>query len=343
MVPFWAVNPIGILPPSSFANFLIKYPSIMKTFSEFETEIRELYEAAQYTEIIDRIDAERANYPGQHIYLAYWQITMAARAGNNELAFHFMDELISNQQWISSHLLLDSPSLEGLQDLSDYRERFQKMVALQQKEQAQILPLLVIHKEEADLKVAAPLMIGLHKGHALALDSIKFWQSAAQLGWLVGVPQSSQAMWSGQYVWEDRETAYSDIESHIKDLAAKYVVDPQRIIVAGHEAGGELAAWLLLSGGLSARGFVLINPTGPFIKDPNQWMRLLQIREPENLRGAIVLAEEAPGMDEPEIRRMVDILNTFEVPCHLEIIKAGQAYDPIYDEAIQKAINFVLS
>ncbi|HUF38735.1 MAG TPA: hypothetical protein VMN57_09445 [Anaerolineales bacterium] len=315
------------------------------SFFEFEAHLRELLEQKQYLRIINLIEDEGERYPDQHTYLAYWQIGMAARDQNPDLAIQYLDQLIEEGLWISQFLLRNSPSLENLQDSTEYEDRVQAMAALQRREAAQLLPLLTLRRDPVTGSVndPYPLLLGLHQERDTALGSIKFWQPAAEAGWLVGVPQSTQAMWSGAYVWDDLAQARQEIADHTRDLDEKYTVDPNRIILAGHRQGGETAAWLPCSGGLKVRGFIAIAPSGSLVTNPDRWFRSLQATEPEGLRGTLIAGDR--GMQHlPELKRLADVLNAFDVPTKLHILPGvGIGYEPAYHEAILQAIDFILS
>ena len=334
----------------------------LNTFPQFETHLRTLYAEGKLREIIAHIDDRREDFPDERLFLAYWQMGMAARLDDTELAFQILDDLIDQGLWINQVLLKTSPSLETLQNNPEYEGRIQEMAALQQREISQLIPLLTLHQEGRCGHSAnpspyvgvgpspyvgagpCPLLIGLHAGRSLSLKSIPFWQVPATNGWLVGVPQSSQALWSGGYVWDDQQIARDEIDHHIRGQMDKYAVDRRRIILAGHRSGGELAALLPVSGGIDARGFIAIGPTGAAMDDPDQWGRILQGRPPQGLRGVILIGEKDPAPRLAEIRRIVDLFNTNGLPCLFEILPGlGNDYEPEYAPAILRAIDFVLS
>lgn len=314
-------------------------------FSDFEERLRELLQEEKYLQIINMIEDQGGRFPEQYVYLAYWRVGMAARDGSTDLALQYLDELIEEGIWISRYLLRTSPSFENLQDLVEFDERVQAMGALQRREATQLLPLLTLRRDEEAGKTptAYPVMLGLHEARGTALNSIKFWQPAAGEGWLVGVPQSTQAQWSGAYVWEDLSTAQKELSNHLRELGETYPLDLRRLILAGHREGGELAAWLPLSGGLQARGFIAVAPAGQQVANPDRWFHMLQASEPQGMRGVFLVGE----MDEryqPELKRLVDILNAFDVPTMIEIVPgAGPGYDPAYHEPLLRAIDYILT
>ena len=314
-------------------------------FPQFEAHLRALYAEGKLHEIIAQIDERRDDFPDERLFLAYWQIGMAARLDDAEAAFQFLDDLIDQGLWINQGLLKTSPSLENLQGHPEYEGRMREMAVLQQREISQLIPLLTLRQDGRCSDTApCPLLIGLHAGRGLSLKSIPFWQVPATHGWLVGVPQSSQALWSGGYVWDDQQIARDEIEAHFRGLMDKYAVDRRRIILAGHRNGGEFATFLPVSGGIDTRGFIALGPTGALMDDPDQWARILQGRPPRGLRGVILLGERDPAPRVAEIRRIVDIFNHNGLPTLLEILpNLGGDYEPDYDQAILRAIDFVLS
>ena len=66
-----------------------------------------------------------------------------------------------------------------------------------------------------------------------------FWKPAASAGWLVGIPQSSQAMWKDAYVWNDLDIARAEIEQHF-NLLGDSMPWTRRTVLAGHSMG---ASW----------------------------------------------------------------------------------------------------
>ncbi len=313
-------------------------------FPQFEARIRKLFAESKYLEVINLIDDEGDYYPAEHVYLKYWQIGMAARDDNPDLALQYLDQLLEEGAWISQLLLRTSPSLEIMQDLVEFDERVKLMAQLQRAEQAKLLPLLTLRREnEADPpETGYPTLIGLHADRSIALTSIKFWHPVAQRGWLVGVPQSSQALWSGAYIWEDRTQAQLEISDSLGALQAKYPVNARRTIIAGHRGGGELAAWLPAAGGIDVVGFIAVAPSGTLLERPEEWLRTLHGRIAAPLRGVFIVPEGDARL--PEIKRITDIFNAHSLPARLEVLPGvGADYQPEYDPAFLAALDFILT
>lgn len=319
---------------------------IAESYELLESAIRTLYESGEYEKIIELVDLQKEHFPDQRLPLAYWQISMAARIAAPSLCYHFMDHLLVDGLWLSQRLLRESPFFELLQGQLDFEQRVEKFLLNQTREQSQLLPLLTLHTENGCLSPESPcpLLIGLHDVNYTSLRSIKFWQPIAKRGWLVGVPQSTQAVWSGAYTWDNLEITQTEIATHVDALTEKYAVDARRTVLAGHGRGGEMAAFLTVSGGVDVRGFVAVFPYGKLMGDLESWMRTLQGLDFPNLRGAFIFSSTHADMPKEEIEKLVEIFNLFDVACHLEWVEGdGQIYTPAIDQAIINSIDFVLS
>lgn len=296
-----------------------------KAFQIVEAKIKAMYAEGAYSQIIDYIDQVYDRFPDEYLYLVYWQIGMAARLKRPQLVYALMDDLLGRDLWISADLLHISPSMESMQGLVEYEIRVDRFQKLQEAEFVRMLPVLMLRRpgEGENPKAPAPLLIGLHDDRQRAMDAALLWGSAAHKGWLVGVPQSSQALWTNAYVWDNREVAYAEIGKRIDSIRQNYAVDSRKIIFSGVGVGGEIAAWLLTAGGLDGRGFVAINPDGPLIREPDQWMGLLQSRN-LNLRGAVLLDSTHPAQD--QVERAVEVFNVFGI--HVRLYRLDNPVDP---------------
>ena len=315
------------------------------TFVEFEGAIRHLYDNGDYGKVIELIDERGSTFPEQQLYLDYWRIGMAARMHNFTLAYHFMDELAQAGQWIDRNLMLKSPSLEGLLELQDYQIRLDRFWELQQQEFSQLLPLISLHNKTGCTEAEpCPVLLGFHEDRQIALQAVPHWKRMAEEGWLVGLPQSSQALWSQAYVWEDRVLAQQEISGHLNKLSDSYHVDARRIVSAGSGLSAELALWLPLSRGIDVRGMLAVNPHGSYFAQPDRWLRLMQASQISGARAAILVELEEGETAQPELLRTVEIFNTFDMPTTLLSLPAGA---PVggkdYESVLLSGIDFILS
>jgi predicted esterase len=294
--------------------------------------------------VLNLATEQAANFPEQSHLLYYWRICMAARTGQNELALDLMQEIQQTGFWYGETLLRFSPSLQSLQDNPQFEELINLNRLLRQREESQMFPLLTLRSQERcqSQDEPCPLLIALHANASTAQASLDFWRVAASAGWLVAVPQSSQAMWKGAYVWDDEEITRNEIRKDYASLIAQYAIDPQRTILAGHSMGAEMAMRMALSQTILASGFIAIGPGGPFMDQISNWNELIQISQVRDLRGYIIFGQEDRTIPQENIYPLVEMLNQAGIPTEVEEIPdVEHDFSPEYESSLIRALDFV--
>jgi predicted esterase len=168
-----------------------------------------------------------------------------------------------------------------------------------------------------------------------------FWRLAASVGWLVAVPQSSQALWKGAYVWDDYQTTEKEILQHYENINNQYAVNPDQVILAGHSMGGEIAIRLTLKQTIRASGFVAFGPGGPFIENLEEWQTLLEQNHVEGLKGYIIFGDQDNTIPQKNIQSLGNMLNEAGLDCMMEQVPlAGHDFVPEYAQALLRALEF---
>jgi predicted esterase len=314
------------------------------SFEDFQNKIQASYAVGEFSAALELASIARQDFPEHAPLVDYWRIAMSARTGDNLQALTILEQVLQTGFWYGETLLRRSPSFISLQGTPAFEELVNRNNQLRQLEQEALYPLLILRSEGRCQSGGppCPLMIALHANAGAAHDSIAFWQPAAQSGWLVAAPQSSQAIWQGAYVWDDRETAGEQIKRHYDALLRNYACDPQQVILAGHSLGGEVAAWLAITGGLPALGFLAFGPSGPLSSDLQTWLPLVEKAGWSGLRGYVVLGEEDESIPRDNLRRWVEMLNTGGIPCELEEVPhAGHEYAPEYESSLLRALEYL--
>lgn len=311
------------------------------SFNTVYHRLQQLYAAGDYAAALELASNSILTYPEERIVLDYWRMAMAARTDGIDLALDIFSEALDRGEWYSELLLRRSPSFQPLLD----EPRFESLIARNQeiaeKDHAREYPLFTLRPKGrcASDGPACPLLIGLHAGAATVHASLPFWAPGAAAGWLVAAPQSSQAVWKNAYVWSDRESAEREIRKHIATLSETYAVDPERIVIAGHAAGGELAIWLALRGSFKMAGFIAIAPGGELLDELDEWQPLLDAGLPPLLRGCVIIGKEDVSIPHENIRALVKRLNHAGASCELEILPGlGHEHDPEYNPAFLRAL-----
>lgn len=316
------------------------------SFNAVYRRLQQLYAAGDYAAALELATSCISTYPEERTVLDYWRMAMAARTDGIDLALDIFSEALDRGEWYSELLLRRSPSFQPL--LAE--PRFESLIARNQEiaeqDHAREYPLFTLRPKGrcASDGPACPLLIGLHAGAATVHASLPFWAPGAAAGWLVAAPQSSQAVWKNAYVWSDRENAEREIHKNIATLSETYAVDPARIVIAGHAAGGELAIWLALRGSFNAAGFIAIAPGGELLDDLDEWQPLLDAGLPSTLRGCVIIGKEDPFIPHENIRALVERLNQAGAHCELEVLPGlGHEPDPEYNPALLRALASLTS
>lgn len=315
------------------------------TFKEIYRQLQVLYEQTDFTGALDLATHSLEDFPEQRTVLDYWRMTMAARTGDTALTLDVLQQALERGQWYSELLLRRSPSFKPLQETPEFEQLVLRNQDIAEHDQQNHYPLLTLRPEKRCQSGAPPcsLLIGLHSNAATVHQSLGFWRPAATSGWLVAALQSSQAIWKGAYVWDDREIAEQEVQHHFAILEEKYAIDPRRTVLAGHSMGGEIAIWLALKQAIPARGFLAIGPGGPWMDDLELWQPLLRERPDSELRGYIITGEDDVSIPHDNIQILVSWLNRAGIRCGFESI-SGQEHDhtPEYDPAVQRGINYLM-
>ena len=192
---------------------------------------------------------------------------------------------------------------------------------------------------EGEARASAPLLMVLHGNGSNGHAEVGSWSGQASKGWLLAHPQSSQLIGDDVYVWDDWEKAAQEVREHYAVLVEKYAIDPEKVILGGFSMGGGLAIWLTLSRAIKARGFVVL---GPYLRDIEALMPLLETARTDGLRGYIIVGEQ-DNIGLEISRKVADLLRSHGIPCELEI-RPGlkHTYPADFGQSLAKGIAFVM-
>jgi predicted esterase len=310
-------------------------------FDAFQQDIQELYQNGEYAAALALVNGRADDFPDYRHLLYYWRITLSARLGDHEKALHLLREVLLTGFWYGEPLLRRNPALDTLQGMETFEELVTLNQALRQRDLEHAYPLLILRSEGRCQAGGAPcpLLIGLHANACLARDSLPFWQPAAQAGWLVAAPQSSQAMWKDAFMWDDRQAAGRQIREQYDSLLAGYAVAAGQVVLAGHGLGSELAIWLALAGEIPASGFIAIGPDGPLIGNPDEWEPSIAAATQRGLRGYVIIGAEDATISPENVRALVRRLERSGIACQLEVVPgAGRDFVPDYAESLLRGL-----
>jgi predicted esterase len=209
---------------------------------------------------------------------------------------------------------------------------------------AAAVPMLVMRPKNAcgPEDEGCPAVIFLHANQDTAQKNMPHWQSLADAGWLVAVPQSSTATWADAYVWMDHSSAAAEVIEHLERLKVEYSLDTDKVILAGFSMGAEVALAMALNGVVDAKGFILLGPGGPFMDDLAKWTPSIEKAKDKGLRGVFLMGEADETIPQDNIRILVERLNKVGVACELKTYPdLGHEYPPDFEGVLQDAIKFI--
>ena len=218
----------------------------IKIFADLADRFYALYFDREYEQALDIVVRESPRFPDYSIVAAWWQMRMMALTGDLAGALHALEKVLAQEQWYHEDALHNVPDLAALQEIS----KFEGFVARCRERR-----LEAVAKASPSLTVFEPqnhprpwrLLIPLGAGPADP-NFANHWTPAVDEGWLVAVPQSSQAGWfSGLYVWDDIERTKLEIQQHYNDLSEQYGVDENRFVIAGMSKHCQAALQVALS------------------------------------------------------------------------------------------------
>lgn len=314
-------------------------------FDEVQSQIQRHYGSGEFSEALSLATRMAPLFPEQAPLFYYWRICMAARLNQPDQALRLLDEVLTSGVWYGETLLRRSPSLKPLQGQPAFERMVERNLEIQKQDEGKVFPVITLRSEGECEKgsLPCPFLVALHGNTSTAQASIDFWRPAASAGWLVAVPQSTQAVWKGAYVWDDLEVAEQEIQHHIELIHRQYAVDPIRTVLAGHSMGGEVAIWLSLSGAVETAGFIAVGPGGPMMDDLDSWEPLIARGELRGLRGYFITGEQDESISHQNIQVLINRLNEGGIPCNLEIIpEARHEFIPEYEEALLRGLDFVI-
>ncbi len=247
------------------------------SFAEFQQQFFEYHgkpetQQAAYAMLTEAVP----QFPEQANLLYNWRYCAAALLGKSDLALEIMQESIDAGFWWGEDYLRSDEDLKSLQDLPEFNRLIEVSEKLRQAAQAEAKPLAMTLPTPASATEPLPLLMALHGNNQNAQNSVAFWESAVEQGWLTVLLQSSQIFGPEMYVWNDLELGASEINAHYQQLCEEHQVDPAQVVISGFSKGGEMAIWLALKEIMPVAGFIAVNPGGPFIQEIDNWLPLLE-------------------------------------------------------------------
>jgi len=313
------------------------------TYAELNEQLSLHFQNKEYQQALDLILAEGSKFPAERILADYWAMCSAARLDNRSLVYQIAEQFHADGLWYGEVMWRQTPSFQKMQGVED----FERLVAASKKnmeadptasQSVSLKYLPVNHSSKS------PLLIALHGNQYKASDTVPFWQPSVLQGYVLAVPQSTQAAYKGAYVWDELETAFADVKKCYTQIQTDTAFDESHVILAGHSMGALIAIHMALTSMLNLRGFIVNGAAIPFREAQDELEALLPLARDRGLRGYFIVGENDLDISQEEIRWFSGILKSAGLACELETIPgATHEYNPAYDNALLRALEYVNS
>lgn len=309
----------------------------IEKYRALNREADNLYQAGNYQEVIDLLEKGTTQFPDLKAAIYYSRICAAAKLENYNLCVDLIKEVLDEGGWYSELILLQSPSLKPLQDISEFTKLL-KICRERSKQASKRDNNLTVFSDNTSPPY--PLMLALHSDGPIN-DEFDMWKSIVDRGYVLGMPYSTTLYWSGKdsAYWHDADSATNQITAYVDNLKASHSLDLERSILGGLSMGGGLAIRLALTGAIPVRGFLVAAPGGLGLDDPKTWQPLIDEAKGRGLRGIITLGEEDRAIPRESLQKLVKMLNDGGIPCEfIEYPGLGHWYPPDFADLMASFI-----
>jgi pimeloyl-ACP methyl ester carboxylesterase len=302
----------------------------------------ELYMAEDYVGAFDLVTAGLEQFPQNRRFVQGLRAMLAVRAGQQDTSLAILHELIDESGgWFGGRFWQD-------EDFDALRENaeFVRLHALSDERmnaaQAGVKPELTVFEPPDTSSTPPPLLLALHGNSSSVFWHQGHWRPAAERGWLVALPQSSQLAGHDTqdqlaYSWDHEPTVDREIRDHYAALRGRFAGD--RVVIAGFSRGAENAVRLALQGLVPARGFIAVCPGGPYSMEPELWDMVISAAAGRTVRGWVIMGGQdhfAEGTN-----ALVDKLRAAGLAVELSVYDdMGHDYPPDFQACLPEMLAF---
>ena len=319
----------------------------IEMFADLADRFYALYFDKEYEQALDIVVRESPRFPDYSIVAAWWQMRMMALTGDVAGALHTLEEVVAQEQWYHEDALHNVPDLAALQRIPEFEDCVARCRERRLKAVAKACPSLTVFEPQNHPR-PWPLLIALGAWPSDP-NFANHWTPAADEGWLVAVPKSSQVGWfSGLYKWGDIERTKLEIQQHYDALSEQYRVDENRFVIAGMCEHCQAALQVALNG-TSPRpcGFIAVEAWLSDMRvwpqfDMGAWPQIIEANANPALRCYFVAGKENTKYFEAA-GKAIELLRAQGIACKLEgASNKRHGFPPEFEASLKRALDFIL-
>jgi predicted esterase len=313
------------------------------TFGELNQKMTEHFQAGEFQQALELIEQEGRHFPHDRPLVDYWTMCAAARVDNRSRVYEVAENFHRDGLWYGEMMWRMTPSFKSLQGDLDFERVVARSLEIQSKDSPAGSPL-TLEFFPKDATKETPLLIALHGNQSTANKTLPFWKPSVEEGFMLAVPQSTQAMFTNAYIWDNLDVTFQQVKDCLQSLKEKTTFDPDRVILAGHSMGGFAAIQMALTGELAVQGLIVNGPALPFEDAPEEFETALTSANERGLRAYFIMGDRDVDIEQDAIRIFVGKMKSAGIPCELEIVPgATHDYNSDYDAALIRALKFINS
>lgn len=329
-------------PQASALNVEIVYLHCSFMSDGFNKKLKELfslYEKKKYLETCNLALSLMGEYNRKMGLLYNVAYCTQSLMGNTDRAIELLTEAADHGYWSDPDQLLKDDDLKSVREDARFQtvvERFRTLSVQYAKDHGARMEILEPEDYKPGNTGSVPLIIALHGNTQSADDSREDWSFMTRKGWIVALPQSSQASMEGSYVWNNFEIATPELKSFFKEILSRYNIDSNRIVIAGFSMGGALAADICLKNEIPGGKFILM---GPYIADVSVYTGLVDELGKRNGQGYIVVGENDADCIQGS-KELAVICKEHHVECIIDIVPGiGHEFPDHFPDLVSKAMH----
>ncbi len=306
------------------------------TIEAIEQQYHHLAAAGAYAGALDVVTRAAPRFPDYaQPVVYYWRMQMAYGLSDGALVLKLLQAAVAAGYWFNPlELRADFPTLAGRPEFERLAER------CAQRRAAAIATAVPVRRvlEPEHAPPPYPWVLALHGNHGTVESFAGHWAPAVAHGWCVALPQSSEGQGPGAFSWNDWEWATFEIQQHAAAISQRYLVAPQRPVLAGFSMGAGLALWLALTGAVPARGLILV---APFLPDVDSLLPVLEAHPPQGLQAYLIASDDDIYCLEVA-RKLAVLLPRYGLDCQLETYPLlGHSFPPPFESRLPAALEYV--
>lgn len=291
------------------------------TFDTWRSGIFQLAEAGESRQALGLLSSPPPGLsPTQRAAADFWAACLHAQLGQKAQALGALERVEARGDWLAPARLRHDPDLDSVRA----EERFLRLLARWEErrraEQASTRPQLRVSGEPA-----RPALIALHENLSSADVTAHLFSDLVDRGERVALAQSGQLGGPGAYVWTDPEQASQEVRAWAAEVG-------DDALWIGFSAGAQVAARVVLTGQVRARGLLLVIPSQS--AEPAWWSIVLP-----TLPVAFVLGEGDPLT--PAARAFAARLQVGGLPVRVWTFAGGHATPPDWRELRDEALDWL--